>query len=408
MMHSTPSVYVIATLDTKGREADFVRHYLQQLGVPVTLVDASCQGEPQAVPDIPRQTVLQASYPQPTDAPPLEDRGASVQRMADAVQQLVLNAHRNHQLLGVLALGGSAGTTIGTAGMRCLPLGVPKIMVSTLAAGDVRAFVGTKDITMLHSVVDIAGVNRVSRLVLEQAAAMMAGSVHRPPSAKPANEAPVIAATMFGVTTPCVEHARKLLEQRGYEVLVFHATGSGGQTLESLIDEGWIAGVLDITTTELADLLCGGVLSAGPSRLTAAARHGIPQLVSVGATDMVNFWAPETIPAQFRSRKFHRHNDHVTLMRTTVDENRRLGEHLANCIRSAPGTTRVLLPSNGVSALDRSGQPFDDPAARQALFQAIRSHAGQVPVEEVPLHINDQAFAELAVERLLSLIHLPT
>src|SRR5262245_2148335 len=308
---------------------------------------------------------------------------------------------------GVIALGGSAGTTIGTAAMRALPIGVPKSMVSTLASGQVRQWVGDKDILMLNSVVDIAGINRISRSVLTTAAAAMAGMVHcreRPPwRSAERDDRPLIAATMFGVTTPCVQHARKILEDAGYEVLVFHATGNGGQAMESLIREGLIAGVLDITTTELADELVGGILSAGPDRLTAAGEMGIPQVVSVGALDMVNFGPRDTVPAEFAGRKFHIHNASVTLMRTTSEENGRLGQELARKLDAAKGPATIMLPLQGVSAIDRTGQPFDDPSAREALYNAIRRHRERVALIEIDAHINDEVFAEAAVKKLLSL-----
>lgn len=401
------SVYLLATLDTKGAEADWVRQTLQQAQLPVTLVDAGCLGEPTVPADVSRAELFQAAGVDYRALQQAGDRGAAIHAAAQGAAQLVSTAHQQGRLLGVLGLGGSAGTTIGTAAMRALPLGIPKIMVSTMASGDVRGFVQHKDIAMLYSVVDIAGLNRICRQVLSQAAAMMAGAVQHGRPAEPiASDLPVIAATMFGVTTPCIERARQILEQAGFEVLVFHATGTGGQTMESLIEEGWIQGVLDITTTELADELVGGVLSAGPHRLQAAVRRGIPQVVSVGALDMVNFWAMETVPATFRQRLLYRHNDHVTLMRTTVAENEALGRRLGEVLSQAPASTRVLLPARGVSALDRVGQPFDDPAARQALFAAVRASAGTTPVVELDAHINDDAFATQAAETLLALLRL--
>jgi uncharacterized protein (UPF0261 family) len=285
-----------------------------------------------------------------------------------------------------------------------LPIGVPKLMVSTLASGNVRAWVGDKDILMLNSIVDIAGVNRISRAVLGEAARAMAGLVSSHRSTEPPDERPLIAATMFGVTTPCVQEARKLLEAAGYEVLVFHATGNGGQAMESLIEEGLIAGVLDITTTELADELVGGILSAGPLRLTAAGCRGVPQLISVGAIDMVNFGPPDTIPERFRQRRFHVHNPSVTLMRTTVEENRQLGEEIGRKAAAATGPVKILLPLGGVSAIDAPGKPFEDRAAREALFDGIRATAGTVPVIERAEHINDPSFARCAAESLLELL----
>jgi uncharacterized protein (UPF0261 family) len=303
-----------------------------------------------------------------------------------------------------LAIGGGAGTSIGTAAMRALPLGVPKVMLSTLASGDVRAFVGDKDVVMINSIVDILGLNRISRAVLAEAAHAMAGMVKFAADTADAEDKPLVAATMFGVTTPCVQRAREVLEAAGYEVLVFHATGTGGQAMESLVREGLIAGVLDITTTELADELVGGVLSAGPNRLSAAAETATPQVVSVGATDMVNFWAIDTVPPQFAQRNLYKHNDNITLMRTTVEENARIGEFLARQVAKTKGPAVVMLPRQGVSAIDRDGGPFDDPAARQSLFDAVRHNLGEVPLVELDHHINDPAFAEAAAEKLIELM----
>jgi uncharacterized protein (UPF0261 family) len=312
-------------------------------------------------------------------------------------------AHERGEVDGCLALGGSAGTTIGTSGMRVLPLGVPKLMVSTLASGQVRPWVGVKDILMLNSVVDIAGVNRISRRILHNAAAAMAGMLSHPPEAA-TDDRPLIAATMFGVTTPCVQRAREVLEQAGYEVLVFHATGNGGEAMESLIADGLISGVLDITTTELADELVGGILSAGPDRLTAAARHGVPQVVSVGATDMVNFGPRDTVPEKFKDRLFYQHNPTVTLMRTTPEENARIGEEIGRKLAASTGPAAIVLPLKGVSAIDAAGQAFDDPAARQSLFDAIRQTHGRTELIEVDHHINDPKFAESAACRLLQML----
>ncbi len=324
---------------------------------------------------------------------------------------LVTAAYARGEVDGVLALGGSAGTTIGTSAMRALPLGVPKLMVSTLASGQTRPYVGGKDIMMLNSVVDIAGINRISREILSEAARAMAGMVtfartkitHRG-SSSATTDKPLIAATMFGVTTPCVEHARKILEAAGYEVLVFHATGNGGEAMEGLIADGLIAGVLDITTTELADELVGGILSAGPTRLTAAGKRGIPQVISVGALDMVNFGPMTTVPERFKDRMFYQHNPTVTLMRTTVEENRKLGEEIGRKAAGATGPTCIMIPLKGVSAIDQTGKAFDDPAARQALYDGIRTTRGNVELVELDNHINDAAFAEAAVRRLQDLM----
>jgi uncharacterized protein (UPF0261 family) len=399
------SVYLLATLDTKGPEAAFVRDRLRSLGIEVRLVDTGCIGEPAVAADVSRSQVFAAAGTSLEAARAEGDRGAAVTRAAAGAARLVSDAFARGEVAGVLALGGSAGTTIGTAAMRALPIGVPKLMVSTLASGSVRPYVGDKDVFMLNSVVDIAGVNRISRQILAEAAAAMAGMVrHRLETPEADGDKPLVAATMFGVTTPCVQLARKLLEEAGCEVLVFHATGNGGQAMESLIAEGLIAGVLDVTTTELADELVGGVLSAGPDRLTAAGRKGVPQVVSVGALDMVNFGPRDTVPAKFADRKFHVHNANVTLMRTTPDENRKLGEEIGGKLAAARGPSAILLPLLGVSAIDRSGQPFDDPAARKALFDGIRASRRNVELLELHCHINDSQFAETAARKLLALM----
>lgn len=397
-------VYLLATLDTKGQEAAFVRERLQALGVSVVLVDTGCLGAPAIAADVPREQVFRAADADHGQIAAANDRGSAVALAAAGAAKIVVEAHRAGRVSGVLALGGSAGTTIGTAAMRALPLGTPKLMVSTLASGAVRHYVGDKDIAMLNSVVDISGLNRISRAVLDNAARAMAGMAALERAPAPENERPLIATTMFGVTTPCVERARMVLEHAGYEVLVFHATGNGGQAMESLIRDGLIAGVLDLTTTELADELVGGVLSAGPSRLTSAAETGTPQVVSVGATDMVNFHAPSTIPEKFRGRKFYNHNASVTLMRTTADECAALGREIGQKTARSTGPAAILLPLRGVSAIDREGQPFDDPRARAALFDGVRAAHGGVELIELDCHINAAEFAEAAAGKLLELI----
>ena len=398
------TVYLLATLDTKGQEADFVRQRLKSLEIETCLVDAGALGEPAAVPDITRDEVFAAAGTTLTAVREKNDRGHAVTNAAEGAARLVSEHYAAGKVSGVLGIGGSAGTSIGTAAMRRLPLGVPKVMLSTLASGDVRAFVGDKDIVMINSVADILGLNRISRTVLAEAAHAMAGLVRHADQIQSTDDKPLVAATMFGVTTPCIEQAGRVLREAGYEVLVFHATGSGGQAMESLIRDGLIAGVLDITTTELADELVGGVLSAGPKRLTAAAETGTPQVVSVGATDMVNFWARETVPEQFRDRNLYQHNENVTLMRTTIDECVAIGRDMQAKLSRATGPTAVLLPRQGVSAIDRTGQSFDDPAARDALFSELRRGCGSAELIEIDAHINDAAFAEAAAKKLIELM----
>jgi uncharacterized protein (UPF0261 family) len=407
------SVYLLATLDTKGVEAEFLRDALAALDVEVTLVDIGAIGKPAVDADVPREEVFRAAGGSAEEVRRRQDRGEAVELAAAGAAAIVRQAHEDGKVSGVLGLGGSAGTTIATAAMRTLPLGVPKVMVSTLASGQVRPWVGDKDIFMLNAVVDVSGINRISRQVFSQAARAMAGMVRfaESPDDGPAvadESKPLVAATMFGVTTPCVEHARRILEEAGYEVLVFHATGNGGQALESLARDGLLSGVLDVTTTELADELVGGILTAGPDRLTAAGQRGVPQVISVGATDMVNFGPRDSVPQKFAGRTFYQHNPAVTLMRTTVEENRQIGEEIGRKAAAATGPTAILLPAAGVSAIDAEGQPFEDRDARAALFAAIRSTCGEVPVTENPHHINDPAFAELAARTLLVLMRQRT
>ena len=403
-------VFVIATLDTKGAEAAFVRDRLQALGIETRLVDAGSLGGPTVPADVSREYVFAAAGQSLAEIVAHNDRGAAVTAAALGAERLIRDAHSRGQVQGVLSIGGSAGTTIGTQAMRALPIGVPKVMVSTLASGQVRQWVADKDILMLNSIVDIAGINRISRQVLGQAAAAMAGLVQHgaaPSTSDRSDDKPLIAASMFGVTTPCVQQAREILEAAGYEVLVFHATGNGGQAMESLIRDGLIAGVLDITTTELADELVGGILSAGPNRLTAAGQLGVPQVVSVGALDMVNFGPRSTVPERFAQRTFYQHNPSVTLMRTTPDECEKLGEEIGRKLSAAKGPATIFLPARGVSAIDREGQPFEDTAARARLFAGVRRTADNVEVVELDAHINDAEFARAAADRLLQLIQSP-
>ncbi len=400
------SVLLVGTLDTKGTEFAYVRDRLKAAGVPVLVADAGVMGPPAFEPDVPRDAVFAAAGANHEQVKAAGDRGKAVELAAAGVAKVAAELHRQGKLSGVLSLGGSAGTTIGTAAMRVLPVGVPKLMVSTLASGQVQPYVGTRDVMMMYSVVDISGLNRISRAVLDNAASAMAGmaQMSREPKAGAADK-PVVAATMFGVTTPCVEAARKILEAAGYEVLVFHATGTGGRTMEGLVHDGLIAGVLDITTTELADELAGGVLSAGPDRLTAAGLAGVPQVVSLGALDMVNFGPRDTVPDWYKHRLLYQHNPTVTLMRTTPEEMDRLGKGVAEKTSAARGPTCVLVPLKGVSAIDAEGKPFWWPEADAALFQSVRNWiAPGVELIELDTHINDPAFAAACANKLLEMM----
>jgi uncharacterized protein (UPF0261 family) len=401
------AVLLVGTLDTKGTEVAFVRGLLQAGGVNVLVADAGVLSPPGCVPDIPRERLYAAGGASVEQLRRAGDRGKAIEAAARGAAAVSRDLHARGELDGVLGLGGSAGTTIATSAMRALPFGVPKLMVSTLASGQVRPYVGVRDILMLNSVVDISGLNRISRTVLSNAANAMIGMLRRAGSVSDRGDPdkPLVAATMFGVTTPCVEASRTIIEDSGFEVLVFHATGVGGMTMESFIGDGLIRGVLDITTTELADELVGGILSAGPDRLTAAALRGVPQVISLGALDMVNFGPPETVPEKFRDRRFYQHNPTVTLMRTTPEENDRLGKEIAHKASAAKGPTALLIPLGGISAIDAPGKPFWWPEADQALFQSIRNWLSpDVKLIELDVHINDAAFAQTAARALLDLM----
>jgi uncharacterized protein (UPF0261 family) len=394
-------IVLVGTLDTKGVEYGFVRDLLLSQGIQVLIVDAGVQA-PSFIPDVTNDQVFAAAGTTLAAVRLTNDRGQAVELAARGATMVVQDLHKDGRVGGVLALGGSAGTTIGTAVMRALPFGVPKVMVSTLASGQVKQWVGVRDIFMVHSVVDISGLNRVSRKVLSNAAHALIGMVKIGGTALACgDDKPLITATMFGVTTPCVSACRQQLETKGYEVLVFHATGTGGRTMESFIHDGLIQGVLDVTTTELADELVGGILGAGQDRLTAAGLRGVPQVISLGALDMVNFGPRDTVPEAFSQRRFYQHNSSVTLMRTTPEENDRLGKEIAQKASAARGPTAILVPLGGVSAIDRPGQPFWWPEADQALFQSLRNWMSpRVQLLELDLHINDPEFAAAAVSTL--------
>jgi uncharacterized protein (UPF0261 family) len=398
------AVVIVGTLDTKGPEVGFVRDRLREAGLDVLLLDAGVLGPSTTTADVPREEVFKAAGSSLPEVVRKSDRGEAVTLAALGATRIVQRMHAEGRVQGVFGLGGSAGTTIGAAAMRALPYGVPKLMVSTLASGQVQPYVGVRDICMMYSVTDLCGLNRFTRQVLTNAAGAMVGMVRATPQAA-VEDKPIIAATMFGVTTPCVEAARREIEKAGYEVLVFHATGTGGRTMEAMISDGLIAGVFDITTTELADELVGGVLTAGRDRLTAAAIRGVPQVISVGAMDMVNFGPRDTVPERFKERQFYQHNPNVTLMRTTPEENDKLGKEIAEKASAARGPTAILLPLRGVSAIDKEGGPFWWPEADQALFQSIRNWVSPaVRVIELDDHVNDPAFAGRAAETLLEMV----
>ena len=396
-------VALLGTLDTKGVEYAFLRDRLAALGVESLLIDAGVHAPLAVVPDVPRHEVARAAGADVDELAARGDRGAAVEALGAGAEAVVMRLHDEGRIDGILALGGSGGSSIATRAMRALPVGVPKLMVSTLASGDTRPYVGAVDVTMMYPVVDIAGINRLSARIMANAAGAIAGMVRA--EVPRLEEKPLVAATMFGVTTPCVTAARERLEELGYEVLVFHATGAGGQSLEALARGGFLAGVLDATTTELADELVGGVLSAGPDRLTAAGEARVPQVVSLGALDMVNFGPRETVPPQFESRTLHVHNPTVTLMRTTPEECRELGRSIGRKLSAAAGPTALFVPLGGVSAISVAGGPFHDAEADEALRSGLAETLDpSVEVETRQEDINNPAFAVAMAERLHQLI----
>lgn len=386
-------IYIVGTADTKGPELNYVRSLIAAAGAPAVLVDVGTR-MPQAAVDVPASEVAACHPKGAAFVLGTVDRGAAVAAMGEAFARYIAS---RTDISGVIGLGGGGGTSLITAGMRELPVGLPKLMVSTLAAGDIGPFVGASDITMMYSVTDVAGLNRISRAVLGNAAHAIAGmAMHRIPAAA---DKPAIGLTMFGVTTDCVNRITEAL-QADYDCLVFHATGTGGRSMERLADSGMLMGVIDVTTTEVCDHLVGGVLSAGSDRLGAIARSRIPYVGSTGALDMVNFWAMETVPERFRNRTLYRHNPNVTLMRTSADECREIGTWIGNKLNACDGPVRFLIPEHGVSALDAPGQAFHDPEADAELFRAIETAVRQTAARRVvrlPLHINDPQFAAALV-----------
>jgi uncharacterized protein (UPF0261 family) len=394
------TVLLVGTLDTKGAEYAYLRERLRLHGVDSILADVGVNEPVGAEPDVSRAEVGAETGADPAALAAAGDRGEAVTAMAAAAEALARRLWDEGRIGGVLAAGGSGGTAIATRAMRALPVGVPKLMVSTMAAGNTVDYVGASDVMLMASVTDVAGVNSISGRILANAAAAMAGMLQAP-DVELGEQRPLVGASMFGVTTPCVTAAREELEARGYEVLVFHATGAGGRAMEGLMDSGFIQGVLDVTTTELCDDLVGGVLSAGPDRLEAAGRLGLPQVVSCGALDMVNFGARDTVPPRFEDRNLYVHNLSVTLMRTTPEECAELGRRIARKLSAATGPTALFLPLGGVSMIDAEGQPFHDPEADAALFDALREGLdGHVELVEMDCNVNDPEFAAAMVDKL--------
>ena len=394
------TILVLGTLDTKGAEHAFVAEQIRARGHQAILVDVGTLDPPTVTPDVTRQQVAEAGKVDLESLAQLRDRGESIQAMSIAAPQLLSDLYSQGKVDGVISLGGGGGTSIATAAMRALPVGIPKVMVSTLASGNTAPYVDVKDIVMMPSIVDVAGLNRVSRRVFAQAAAAVCAMADLPREAE--GKRPLIVASQFGNTTECVSYCRALLEDAGYEVLVFHATGVGGRTMESLIESGVVAGVLDITTTELADEWVGGILTAGPNRLTAAARCGVPAIVTPGCLDMVNFGTPESVPQRFADRNFYRHNPQVTLMRTTPAECEQLGRQIAEKLNHSTAPVSLLIPTKAISIISAPGQPFHDPRADEALFAAVKSHLrADIPVIEGECEINDPNFAAQCVAALI-------
>ena len=387
------AAYIAGTFDTKGRELFYLRSCLEKLGLRTVTVDLATSGKPSSAMVHPREVARH--HPKGERAVFTGDRGSAVSEMALAFEHFVAG---RRDLGGLISAGGSGGTALATQAMRRLPIGIPKVMVSTVASGDVKPYVGPSDICMMYSVTDISGINRISEKVLANAAHALAGMIAYSKKDK-TQEKPALGLTMFGLTTACVQAVCKHLEPR-YDCIVFHATGTGGQSMEKLVDSGLISGVLDVTTTEIADEMVGGVLSAGPTRMDVFAKKPVPYVGSCGALDMVNFWAMETVPAHFRDRVLYKHNTNVTLMRTTAEENARIGRFIADKLNRMQGPVRFLIPEGGVSGLDAPGKPFWNPAADRALFDAIaqgfRSTSARKLIR-LPNHINDAAFAEALV-----------
>jgi uncharacterized protein (UPF0261 family) len=392
------TIAVLGTLDSKGHEHAFVADIIRRRGHTPLLIDAGCLEPAQVQPDILRTEICPGIAALP------EDRGQRVAAMAAALPEFIAKLASEGRIQGIISLGGGGGTAIGTAAMRALPVGFPKLMVSTLASGNTAPYLGTKDITMMPAIVDVAGLNRISRKIFTNAAGAICGMVEAAAAEGVDTEAvkPLVVASMFGNTTTCVNEAKRIVEEAGYEGLVFHATGTGGRIMESLIESGMVAGVLDITTTEWADELVGGILGAGPTRMDAAAKAGVPSIVTPGCLDMVNFGEPQAVPAKFKGRTFYHHNPQVTLMRTTPEECAALGKIIAEKANACTAPVTVLLPLRAISIISAEGQPFHDPAADKALFDAIRSNVNPgVPVRELDCTINDPAFAAACAQALL-------
>lgn len=396
------TIAVLGTMDTKGEEHAYVAELIRARGHKTLVIDVGALEEPKLQPDIGRDEIAAAAGVDLKELIARRDRGETIKAMSQGAPIVLTRLVNEGRISAVISLGGGGGTSIATAAMRALPIGFPKLMVSTLASGNTAQYLGVKDIVMMPSIVDVAGLNRISRAILANAAGAICGMAEtKAPSA--CDDRPIVVASMFGNTTQCVQHAKRILEEAGYEVLVFHATGTGGRTMESLIEAGMVDGVLDITTTEWADELVGGFLSAGPHRLEAAAKTGTPAVVTPGCLDMVNFHAPESVPSRFKDRRFYQHNPQVTLMRTSPEENAELGKIMAQKLNASEGPVTVLIPRRAISVISAPGQSFHDPAADTALFEAIKQNLRRdIQVIEMDNEINDPAFAETCARTLLN------
>lgn len=398
------TVAVLGTFDTKGKELKFIKECIEEHGLKTLCINTGVF-EPVVEPDISSAEVAAAVGADINAIVEKRDRATATEVIAKGTEKLIPQLYAEGKFDGIISIGGSGGTSLATPAMRQLPLGVPKVMVSTMASGDVSPYVGTSDIVMIPSVVDAEGLNDISKVIFSNAANAVVGMVQNRKELE-SDGKPLLAATMFGVTTPCVKAAEDYLHEQGYDVLVFHATGTGGKCMEALIDQGFIKGVLDLTTTEWCDEVVGGVLNAGPDRLTAAGKNGIPQVVSVGALDMVNFGPMDTVPAQFKDRNLYKHNPTVTLMRTTADELKSIGHEIATRLTDATGKTTLMLPLKGVSMIDVEGQPFYDAEADKVLFDTLRTEleGSDVEIVELDTDINDKEFAVAAAKKLISLL----
>jgi uncharacterized protein (UPF0261 family) len=398
------TIAIVGALDTKGEEFAFLKAEIERRGCQTLVINVGVLGKPHFTPDVSAEEVAAAGGTPLAELAARQDRGEAMAVMNRGIAVVVPQLYREGKFDGIISMGGGGGTGMAASAMRALPVGVPKLLVSTVASGDTSQYVGTTDITMMPSIVDVAGLNRISRTIFTNAAGAICGMVTGE-VAPAAQEKPLVAATMFGNTTRAVNHAQKILEEQGYEVLVFHATGTGGKTMEKLIENHYFVGVLDITTTEWADEVCGGVLSAGPTRLEAAAGAGIPQVVVPACIDMCNFWAPETVPDKYKDRLFYRWNPNVTLMRTNVEENARMGEIFAEKLNAAKGPVAVFIPMGGFSEIDFPGQPFWWPEADQAFVDALRKQLRpDIPVEISDKDVNHPEFSSRVAGKLLELL----